>query len=62
MSDNAPKVLLGSEQSDGQVAVVALGGGGRPPLHRHDFDALQIADYDCAEIAAGRRAVGMARV
>jgi len=38
MSDNAPKVLLRSEQSDGQVALVALGGGGRPPLHRHDFD------------------------
>jgi quercetin dioxygenase-like cupin family protein len=38
MSDNAPKVLLRSEQSDGRVAVVELTGGGRPPLHRHDFD------------------------
>ena len=38
MSDNAPKVLLRSEQSDGQVAVVELGGGGRPPLHHHYFD------------------------
>jgi quercetin dioxygenase-like cupin family protein len=38
MSDGAPKVLLRSEESDGQVAVVELGGGGRPPLHHHDFD------------------------
>jgi quercetin dioxygenase-like cupin family protein len=38
MTLTAPKVLLRSEQSDGHVAVVALGGGGRPPLHRHDFD------------------------
>jgi quercetin dioxygenase-like cupin family protein len=38
MSDNAPKVLLRSEQSDGRVAIVELAGGGRPPLHRHDFD------------------------
>ena len=38
MSDNAPKVLLRSEESDGHVAVVELSGGGRPPLHRHDFD------------------------
>jgi quercetin dioxygenase-like cupin family protein len=30
--------LLRSEESDGQLAVVDLGGGGRPPLHRHDFD------------------------
>jgi quercetin dioxygenase-like cupin family protein len=38
MPDNAPNVLLRSEQSGGQVAVVELSGGGRPPLHRHDFD------------------------
>jgi quercetin dioxygenase-like cupin family protein len=38
MSANAPKVLLRSEESDGQVSIVELGGGGRPPLHRHDFD------------------------
>jgi quercetin dioxygenase-like cupin family protein len=38
MSNNAPKVLLRSEQSDGQVAIVELTGGGRPPLHTHDFD------------------------
>lgn len=38
MNDNAPKVLLRSEKSDGQIAVVELSGGGRPPLHRHDFD------------------------
>jgi quercetin dioxygenase-like cupin family protein len=38
MPDNAPNVLLRSEQSGGQVAVVELTGGGRPPLHRHDFD------------------------
>lgn len=38
MSDNAPKVLLRSEESDGHVAVVELGGSGRPPLHHHDFD------------------------
>jgi quercetin dioxygenase-like cupin family protein len=38
MSDNAPKVLLRSEQSDGHVAIVELTGGGRPPLHQHDFD------------------------
>jgi quercetin dioxygenase-like cupin family protein len=31
-------VLLRSEDSDGRVAVVELSGGGRPPLHRHDFD------------------------
>lgn len=30
MSDNAPKVLLRSEESDGQVAVVELGGGRTP--------------------------------
>jgi quercetin dioxygenase-like cupin family protein len=38
MSANAPKVLLRSEESGGHVAIVELGGGGRPPLHRHDFD------------------------
>ena len=38
MSANAPKVLLRSEESGGEIAIVELGGGGRPPLHRHDFD------------------------
>jgi quercetin dioxygenase-like cupin family protein len=38
MSANAPKVLLRSEESGGHVAIVELGGGGRPSLHRHDFD------------------------
>jgi quercetin dioxygenase-like cupin family protein len=38
MSTKAPKVLLRSEESDGEIAIVELGGGGRPPLHRHDFD------------------------
>ena len=38
MTDDGPKVLLRSEDSSGQVAVVELAGGGRPPLHRHDFD------------------------
>jgi quercetin dioxygenase-like cupin family protein len=38
MSDNTPKMLLRSEESDGHVATVELIGGGRPPLHRHDFD------------------------
>jgi quercetin dioxygenase-like cupin family protein len=38
LSGNAPNVLLRSEESDGQVSIVELGGGGRPPLHRHDFD------------------------
>ena len=38
MSANAPKVLLRSEESGGHVAIVELGSGGRPPLHRHDFD------------------------
>jgi quercetin dioxygenase-like cupin family protein len=33
-----PKVLLRGEESGGEVAIVELGGGGRPPLHRHDFD------------------------
>jgi quercetin dioxygenase-like cupin family protein len=38
MADNAPKVLLRSEDSDGHVAIVELTGAGRPPLHHHDFD------------------------
>jgi quercetin dioxygenase-like cupin family protein len=38
MSANAPRVLLRSEESGGQVAIVELGGGGRPPLHLHEFD------------------------
>lgn len=38
MADNAPTVLLRSEQSGGHIAVVELTGGGRPPLHHHDFD------------------------
>ena len=38
MPGNAPEVLLRSEETNGAVAIVALGGGGRPPLHRHDFD------------------------
>ena len=38
MSANAPKVLLRSEDSGGHVATVEIGGGGRPPLHRHGFD------------------------
>ena len=38
MTRDAPKVLLRSEQSRGHVAVVELTGGGRPPLHQHDFD------------------------
>src|SRR5919199_2428233 len=38
MSANPPRVLVRSEQSGGHVAIVELGGGGRPPLHRHDFD------------------------
>jgi quercetin dioxygenase-like cupin family protein len=38
MTDNAPRVLLRSEDSGDQVAVVELAGGGHPPLHRHDFD------------------------
>jgi quercetin dioxygenase-like cupin family protein len=35
---DGPKVLLRAEDTDGQLAVVDLGGGGRPPLHQHDFD------------------------
>lgn len=38
MSAKAPNVLLRSEESGGQVAIVELSGGGRPPVHRHDFD------------------------
>jgi quercetin dioxygenase-like cupin family protein len=38
MADEPPKVLLRGEESDGQVAIVDLSGGGRPPLHHHDFD------------------------
>jgi quercetin dioxygenase-like cupin family protein len=38
MSADAPEVLLRSEESGGQVAIVELSGGGRPRLHRHDFD------------------------
>lgn len=37
-----PKVLLRSEQSDGELAVIEIGGGSPqrqgPPLHHHDFD------------------------
>jgi quercetin dioxygenase-like cupin family protein/nitroimidazol reductase NimA-like FMN-containing flavoprotein (pyridoxamine 5'-phosphate oxidase superfamily) len=36
--DDAPRVLLRGEETAGQIAVVYLGGGGRPPLHKHDFD------------------------
>jgi Cupin domain len=38
MADNEPKVLLRSDENDGHLAVVELSGGGRPPLHGHDFD------------------------
>lgn len=38
MADTPSKVLLRSEETGGQLAVVELGGGARPPLHRHDFD------------------------
>ena len=38
MAANPPTVLLRGEDSDGRLAVVDIGGGGRPPLHRHDFD------------------------
>src|SRR5262249_8633314 len=38
MAENAPTVLLRNEDSDGQVAVVELTGGGRPLLHLHNFD------------------------
>src|SRR5215216_3582856 len=36
-----PRVLLGSEQSDGAVAVIEMtlsAASGGPPLHHHDFD------------------------
>jgi quercetin dioxygenase-like cupin family protein len=38
MPNEPPRVLLHGEESDGQVAIVDLSGGGRPPLHHHDFD------------------------
>jgi quercetin dioxygenase-like cupin family protein len=38
MANDPPKVLLRSEESHGHVAIVELSGGGRPPLHHHDFD------------------------
>ena len=38
MSEKAPKVLLRSEESGGQLAIVELAGGGRPPLHHRDID------------------------
>jgi mannose-6-phosphate isomerase-like protein (cupin superfamily) len=42
MSDTPtpPRVLLRSEQSDGQVSMIetAPGPGAGPPLHHHDFD------------------------
>jgi len=38
MPNEPPKVVLRGEESDGQVAIVDLSGGGRPPLHHHDFD------------------------
>jgi quercetin dioxygenase-like cupin family protein len=33
-----PRVLLRSEETEGRLAVVELGGRGRPSLHQHDFD------------------------
>jgi quercetin dioxygenase-like cupin family protein len=41
MSANAPKVLLRSEQTDGEVAVIEIGASPErkgPALHHHDFD------------------------
>jgi quercetin dioxygenase-like cupin family protein len=38
MADDAPKVLLPKRTECGEVAVVELTGGGRPPLDHHDFD------------------------
>jgi|GEM_PF-2613355 hypothetical protein len=39
MSDTkAPAVLLHGDATDGRLAVLVIGGGVRPPLHRHDFD------------------------
>ncbi|MGH2982259.1 MAG: cupin domain-containing protein [Solirubrobacterales bacterium] len=31
-------MLLRSEQIGGEVSVIEIGGGGRPPLHHHGFD------------------------
>jgi quercetin dioxygenase-like cupin family protein len=38
MSTNAPRVLLRSEESGGEVAVIEISGRARPLLHHHDFD------------------------
>jgi quercetin dioxygenase-like cupin family protein len=38
MPATGPKVLLRSEETGGEVSVIEIGGGGRPPLHHHDFD------------------------
>ena len=38
MAHDPPKVLLRCEESGGHIAIVELSGGGRPPLHQHDFD------------------------
>jgi quercetin dioxygenase-like cupin family protein len=41
MSSNAPKVLLRSEESGGEVAVIAIGASPErkgPSLHHHKFD------------------------
>jgi quercetin dioxygenase-like cupin family protein len=41
MSTNAPKVLLRSEETGGEVAVIEIGASperGGPKLHHHDFD------------------------
>jgi quercetin dioxygenase-like cupin family protein len=38
MTNDGPMVLLRSEETHGELAAVELGGRGRPPLHRHDFD------------------------
>jgi quercetin dioxygenase-like cupin family protein len=41
MSSNAPRVLLRSEQSGGEVAVIEIGASPErkgPSLHHHDFD------------------------
>jgi quercetin dioxygenase-like cupin family protein len=38
MSTNAPRVLLRSEESGGEIAVIEIGASARPPLHHHDFD------------------------
>jgi quercetin dioxygenase-like cupin family protein len=34
----APRVLLRAEETGGALSAIELGGGGAPPLHRHDFD------------------------